>query len=428
MIRRTLFAAVCLASAFAATPQLTTIQDVLYKADGTRFNGILTISWSGFQSIDSNTIATQSTTAKVVAGNLRLQLVPNPLSTPQTYYTVTYNSDGRVQFQETWLVPSSATPVRLRDVRTTAVAGSAGADTGGSSTGPIPESDVVGLVADLAARPLEGSAYAAGRVAFIDPLGAIDAVSGNASDCLHVDGSSAACGTSGTSGTSFVDGDSPAGIVDGANTAFTLSATPNPASSLAVYRNGILQKAVQDYTANGNVVTFVTADAPQPGDTLLASYRLSGGASGTAQTYPSPQVLCSGTGSATTGVTMASIGACSIPAGLLLAGDRVEIHFDLAHNGTTSGFTFEADWAATPILNRSGASSDALVTVRADAGILASGAQLSAQSWGTVLPFGAAVAPSTDAYTSGITINFQGKLAQAGDTLTLAGFTVVRIP
>lgn len=425
MIRRTFFAAVCLASAFAATPQLTTIQDVLYKADGTSFNGILTISWSGFQSVDSDTIITQSTTVKVVGGNLRVQLVPNPLSTPQSYYTVTYNSDGRVQFQETWLVPSSATPVRLRDVRTTAVAGSAGADTGGSSTSPIPESDVVGLVADLAARPLEGSAFAAGRVAFINPLGAIDAVSGNASDCLHVDGSSAACGTSSTS---FMDGDSPAGIVDGANTTFTLSAVPNPASSLAVYRNGILQKAVQDYTANGSTVTFVAADAPQPGDTLLASYRLGGGASGTEQTYPAPQVLCSGTGSATTGVTMASIGACSIPAGLLLAGDRVEIHFDLAHTGTTSGFTFEADWAATPILNRSGASSDAAVTVRADAGILASGALLSTQSWGTVLPFGAAVAPSTDAYASGITINFQGKLAQAGDTLTLAAFTVVRIP
>jgi hypothetical protein len=426
MIRRTFLAAVCLASAFAATPQLTTIQDVLYKADGTRFNGILTISWSGFQSIDSDTIITQSTTVKVAGGNLRVQLVPNPLTTPQSYYTVTYNSDGRVQFQETWLVPSSATPVRLRDVRTTPVAGSAGADTGGSSTGgPVPESDVVGLVADLAARPLEGSAFAAGRVAYINPLGAIDAVSGNASDCLHVDGSSAACGSSNTS---FMDGDSPAGIVDGANTAFTLSATPNPASSLAVYRNGILQKAVQDYTANGNALTFVTAGAPQPGDTLLASYRLGGDASGTAQSFPSPQVLCSGTGSATTGVAMTSIGACSIPAGLLLAGDRVEIHFDLAHTGTTSGFTFEADWAATPILNRSGAIGDALVTVRADAGILAAGAQLSAQSWGTVLPFSAAVAPSTDAYASGITIDFQGKLAQAGDTLTLAGFTVVRIP
>jgi hypothetical protein len=125
---------------------------------------------------------------------------------------------------------------------------------------------------------------------------------------------------------------------------------------------------------------------------------------------------------------MASIGACAIPAGLLLAGDRVEIHFDLAHAGAVSGFTFEVDWAATPMLNRSGATSDSMVTGRADAAVLATGSQLSAQSWGTVLPFGASVAASTDAYAAGITINFQGRLAQAGDTLTLANYTVVRMP
>jgi len=79
-----------------------------------------------------------------------------------------------------------------------------------------------------------------------------------------------------------VDGDSPAGIVDGSNTSFTLSAVPNPASSLAVYRNGMLQKLVQDYTLTGaSTIQFVAADAPQPGDTLLASYRLTGTDSGT---------------------------------------------------------------------------------------------------------------------------------------------------
>ena len=174
-------------------------------------------------------------------------------------------------------------------------------------------------------------------------------------------------------------------------------------------------------------LVFVTANVPQPGDTLVASYRLAGVAS-SAGSNPAPQVLCSGTGAATTGVSLASIGACSIPAGLLLAGDRVEIHFDLAHTGTASGFTFEVDWAATPILNRSGATSDALVTGRAEASVLAAGSQLSWQSWGTVLPFSAGVAPSTDAYASGITINFQGKLASAGDTLTLANYTVIRLP
>jgi hypothetical protein len=426
MIRRFLLAAVCLAAARAATPQLTTVQDVLYKADGTHFNGILTISWNSFQSADSADIVTQSLTVKVLAGNLRVQLVPSPTA-PPSYYTVVYNSDGKVQFQEFWSVPASSQPVRVSAVRVSSATAGAVTTGGQITTGPISESQVTGLIADLAARPLEGPAFTPSRAAVINSLGSIDGATGNASDCLHVDGSSGACGSSGGTSASFMDGDSPGGIVDGSNTTFTLSETPSPSTSMALYRNGIRQKVTQDYTLSGSTVTFVTANAPQPGDTLLASYRLAG-TGGTGQSNPAPQVLCSGTGASTTATSMSAIGACAIPAGLLLAGDRVEIHFDLAHTGAASGFTFQANWAATPILNRSGAAGDALVSVRADAAMLASGSQLSAQSWGTVLPFSATVAPSADAYASGITINLQGMLAAAGDTLTLANYSVVRIP
>jgi hypothetical protein len=38
------------------------------------------------------------------------------------------------------------------------------------------------------------------------------------------------------------------------------------------------------------------------------------------------------------------------------------------------------------------------------------------------------VASAADSYTSGLTIDFQGMLAQTGDTLTLANYTVVRLP
>ena len=85
-----------------------------------------------------------------------------------------------------------------------------------------------------------------------------------------------------------MDGDSPSGIVDGSNTTFTLSNFPNPASSLTVYRNGVLQALVQDYSVTGNAVQFVAAAAPQPGDTLLASYRLTG-----TDTGPAPLGLVS---------------------------------------------------------------------------------------------------------------------------------------
>ena len=225
MFSRTISAALLLAASALAAPSLTTIQDVLYKADGTRFNGVVSISWSSFEAPDHSAIATQMTTAKVVDGNLRVQLVPNTASNPLVYYSVVYISDGRVQFSELWAVPSSAQSLRIRDVRIAAPTGNdvvAGA--------PVQEADVVGLIADLGARPLKGPAFAAGRVAMVNPLGSLDGVAGSPGDCVRVDGSSGPCGPP----ASFVDGDIPSGIVDGANTSFSLSATPNPATSLSV--------------------------------------------------------------------------------------------------------------------------------------------------------------------------------------------------
>ena len=114
---RSMLAAACLAMPLFAAPPLTTIQDTLFKADGTRFNGTLSIGWTSFEAIDRSVIAQQSKTVTVVNGSLQVALVPTTTATPPAYYTVIYNSDGRVQFQETWAVPSSVQPLRIRDVR-----------------------------------------------------------------------------------------------------------------------------------------------------------------------------------------------------------------------------------------------------------------------------------------------------------------------
>jgi hypothetical protein len=423
MFRRLFFAAILAAMPVLAGPPLTTIQDVLYKADGTRFSGTLTISWTSFQAVDNFAIVTQSTTVKVVDGNLRVQLVPTTTSTPPASYAVTYNSDGRIQFQETWSVPSSVQPLRVRDVRTTAAAPAA--DTSSSSSGPIAESDVVGLIADLGARPLKGPAYAAGRVAVVDATGMLASVTGDPSDCVRVDGSAGPCGDPSIT---FVDGESLAGIVDGSNTSFGLSDAPSPVSSLAVYRNGMLQKTGQDYSLSGTTVQFVAAATPQPGDTLLASYRTAAADDTAPAPFTSPQVLCSGTGGTTSSATPANIGNCQIPGGLLLPGDRVEVRFDVAHQGTAGGFSVEVHWGSTVMTHRDAAAGDALVSGRADGVILASGAQLSSESWGTVLPFAAGVASATDSLTEGLAISFLGMVGQAADSVTVTDFTVVRIP
>ena len=67
-----------------------------------------------------------------------------------------------------------------------------------------------------------------------------------------------------------------------------------------------------------------------------------------------------------------------------------------------------------------------LATVRADAALAASGAQLSHQSWGTALTFTAGVGSAADDYTAAVTIDFQARVLQAGESVTLKNYTVVR--
>jgi hypothetical protein len=419
MISRSLLATGLLAMSAFAAPPLTTIQDVLYKADGTRFNGVLTISWSSFNAIDGSAIAQQTVTVQVTDGNLHVQLVPTTTANPSASYSVKYSSDGRVQFNETWAVPSSTQPLRVRDVRVVSAGSLSAADTTSVS---INESDVMGLISDLGARPLKGPGYAAGRVALVNATGAIEGVVGALTDCVRVDGSSGPCGSVAPS---FIDNDAPTGLVDGANTSFALSGVPNPAGSLSLYRNGVLLKVGQDFTLDGNNVQFVAAAVPQPGDTLLASYRLSGtDSSNVAQLFPNAQILCSGTGATVNSTAFASMGTCTIPAETLAAGDRVDIRFDVQHTGSAGGFSLELHWGGSTVFHRDAAASDVLAAVRADAA-LASGAQFSYQSWGAVLPFSAGVASASDSFTTGITIDFQAMVA-GGDTVTLKNYTVVR--
>jgi hypothetical protein len=133
-------------------------------------------------------------------------------------------------------------------------------------------------------------------------------------------------------------------------------------------------------------------------------------------------------GAATASSTLQSIAVCNIPGGFLAAGDRIEIRFDMEHQGTGGGYSFEVRWGSTTLLHRDGAALDSLVAGRADLALKSSGAQFSQQSWGNSLAFTAGAGTAADDYFSnGITIDFQGR-ATSGDTLTLRNFAVVRVP
>ncbi len=402
----------------AAAPPLTTIQDVLYKADGARFNGSAVIEWKSFQASEGSNIAPQSITVKVLNGVLRVQLVPTTNASTGAYYVVKYNSDGKVQFIERWAVPPSTIAVRLRDVRVSSVPTQ-------SSTGTqVQISDVVGLSEELAIRAVKGAGYLPGRAAIVNANGELETAMGNADDCVRVDGSSGACGSGGAN-PGFADMETPAGIVDGANAVFQLANPPAPAASLALHRNGVLQKPGFDYTLSGAALTFLTGAVPQPGDVLLASYRLVD--LGSPMMFP--QVLCSFAGSATSATALTRLGRCTVPASLLRAGDRVEMRFDCSHEGTGIGFSIEVRWGTTSLGVRTVAAGESFVTGRAAAGVHANGAQWSVESWGAVTSTFASAGAASDSVTAPINIEVFAQMgATTSETVTLRNFTVIRYP
>jgi hypothetical protein len=264
-----LLCVLALGSKLGATPPLTTISDTLFNADGTFFNGVVVISWPTFEASDTSNVAAETLNLPINNGVLFVQLVPTTNADSAAVYTVQYDSLGVTEFSQAWAVPPSAIPLRVRDVLLPpgSVSGSAPA-----VTTIISIADVTGLQNALNVRPPEGTAFGVSRSAVIDATGAIDAAAGNPSNCLHVDGTSGPCGNGAS--TTFIDAEVPAGAVNGSNAAFTLAFVPNPPTSLALYRNGLLLRQGGDYTLSGNAITFVSGGIPQTSDVLTAFYRL----------------------------------------------------------------------------------------------------------------------------------------------------------
>ena len=140
-------------------------------------------------------------------------------------------------------------------------------------------------------------------------------------DCAMFDASGNVVSAGGSCGSAhvpvFQDADTPAGTINGSNTVFALTNSPSPTGSLALTKNGVVQKAGADYTLSGNTVTFTSGAVPQTGDTLLAWYRIGTSAPSSAAggdltgTYPNPTLKNTGTPGTYTKITTDAQGRVS---------------------------------------------------------------------------------------------------------------------
>ena len=100
----------------------TQISDTLFNADGSRAVGSLRISWKSFTGADGSTVAKNSIDLDIVDGIVSVALAPNLGAVPDgTYYSVEYRLRKGEKSNELWIVPDSADPVRIADIRVLSV-------------------------------------------------------------------------------------------------------------------------------------------------------------------------------------------------------------------------------------------------------------------------------------------------------------------
>ena len=103
----------------ANPPNLTTVNDILYRADGTPAQGTMTITWPEFTTAGGSAVAAGSMTVNLgTNGALNLALAPNDGATPAgTFYKVVTKETTGITAIEYWVVPA-ATTTNLATIRT----------------------------------------------------------------------------------------------------------------------------------------------------------------------------------------------------------------------------------------------------------------------------------------------------------------------
>ncbi|MCU1307076.1 MAG: putative autotransporter protein [Acidobacteriaceae bacterium] len=106
----------------ASGPTMTTISDVVYRANGQPATGTVVITWPAFTTSDNKAVAAgELSTAIGPSGVLTLSLAPNESATPSgTYYKVVYKLSDGMTSTEYWVVPL-ASPTTIGAIRASVV-------------------------------------------------------------------------------------------------------------------------------------------------------------------------------------------------------------------------------------------------------------------------------------------------------------------
>jgi trimeric autotransporter adhesin len=102
----------------AAQVATTTIQDTVYRADGTPANGTVVVTWPTFTTAAGQAVAAGNTSLTLGPnGALSVSLTANVGATPAgSYYTAVLHLDDGTTSQQYWVVPVSGTPVTLATI------------------------------------------------------------------------------------------------------------------------------------------------------------------------------------------------------------------------------------------------------------------------------------------------------------------------
>src|SRR5881392_4256196 len=139
---------------YATGPALTTISDVVYRADGSPAAGTVVITWPNFSTADGKAVAAGELHVTIGSGGvMTIALAPNFGSTPAgTYYKVVYKLDDGTTSTEFWVVPATG-PTTIAAIRALVVPTQMGAQLASKQ---YVDSAVVGTVHLAGAESITG--------------------------------------------------------------------------------------------------------------------------------------------------------------------------------------------------------------------------------------------------------------------------------